>query len=138
MQQPLKDGITKKGDNILRSVEDFIKQGDDETRSREYYFACNLFSNANTKSFKIGPVRFEPRTDWLARKTADGVITDITRQRIEKAWQGEEVEELKLSTESYNEQNILDYIWDFPFVCSVDTKGYALRIGAHSALRADS
>src|SRR5690606_29315659 len=48
---------------------------------REFAFGCTLFGNTAIKPFSIGPVRFESRLEWLARKSTDGSVSATTRRR---------------------------------------------------------
>lgn len=49
---------------------------------REFAFGFTLFGNAAIQAFSIGPVRFESRLEWLARKSADGAVSATTCRRV--------------------------------------------------------
>ncbi|MGZ9073253.1 MAG: hypothetical protein ACXW3G_10165 [Rhodoplanes sp.] len=103
---------------------------------RELAFGCTLFGNAAVKPFSIGPVRLEARLDWLARKSADALISATTRRRVEQAWSSERLRKRKPSADSICETDILDAISSCPFVCSVTTTGLAAEAGREKALTA--
>lgn len=130
----LEDDPLENADTVLTRILGFIKQDHDAIQSREYYFPCILFWDTDTAPFRIGPVQFEPRANWLARKVADRSITRKTQQRIERAWQGAKLRKRKSSIDSVTEQYILNCIWNFPFICNVETKGYAPNMGREKAL----
>ena len=102
----------------------------------EYAFGCTLFSNADVATFEIGPVRFEARPEWLARKTLEGAVSKVTRRRVERAWQGQKLTKRKSSYDSIRESDILDAIGSCPYVCSVSTAGLAPQAGKEKALTA--
>ena len=103
---------------------------------REYAFGCTLFQNTVVQSFPIGPVRFESRLDWLARKHLEGGISTTIRRRVEQAWKGKRLRKRKPSSSSFSETDILDSIGNCAFVCSVATNGLAPEAGREKALTA--
>lgn len=103
---------------------------------REFAFGCTLFGNTAIKPFSIGPVRFESRLEWLARKSTDGSVSATTRRRVEQAWAGKRLRKRKPSLDSICESGILDAIGSCPFVCSVTTTGLAKEAGLEKALTA--
>lgn len=54
----------------------------------EYVFGCTLFGNFEVEPFSIGPVQFEPRPAWLARKLSEGDVSQTTAQRLTRVWSG--------------------------------------------------
>ena len=55
---------------VLSNIEEAVARDIDWTLKKgelEYAFGCTLFSYDDIPPFEIGPVRFEPRVDWLAR-----------------------------------------------------------------------
>ncbi len=103
---------------------------------RDFAFGCTLFGNTAIQPFTIGPVRFEPRLDWLERKHQDGEISAITRRRVEQAWTGKYIGKQKLSYDSIGETGILDAVGSCHFVCSIATNGLASESGREKALTA--
>jgi len=103
---------------------------------RELVFGCTLFGGASIKPFSFGPVCFEPRSDWLARKTGEGVISTITRRRVNQIWSGRRLRKRKLSADMITEMGILDAIGACPYVCSVKITGLAAQAGREKALTA--
>lgn len=103
---------------------------------REFAFGCTLFGNTAIKPFSIGPVRFESRLEWLARKSADEAVSATTRRRVEQAWSGKRLGKRKPSADSIRETDILDAIGSCPFVCSITTTGLAAEAGREKALTA--
>ncbi|CAM3580629.1 hypothetical protein [Thalassospira profundimaris] len=85
----------------------------------EYTLGCRLFTYNDFFPFQIGPVRFEPRSLWLNRKASDGNISNITKRRIVRIWDGFEVRKRKRSRDNYSEQEVLKTIGECPYVCSV-------------------
>ena len=53
---------------------------------QEHAFGCTLFGNVDMPGFDIGPVRFEPRLDWLNRKAADRLRSRISRRATSHPW----------------------------------------------------
>ena len=84
--------------------------------AQEFAFGCSLFDNAEMQPFDIGPVCFEPRLLWLARKHEAGAISSTTRNRIERAWSGKRLGKRKLSHDSIYESDVHNTIGDSAFV----------------------
>lgn len=133
----LADDLQQNAKAVLDDVRASIAQSAAGYGKCEHAFACTLFSN-NTKidAFSIGQVRFEPKLDWLKRKFDDGFIPKTSYQRILKAWDGKRLGKRKPSFESIHEEGILDSIGTSPYVCSVDTDGFASDAGKEKALMA--
>jgi hypothetical protein len=130
------DRIANAGSVLTRVRGIVSRQAQNNAQQREYCFGCTLFGNPNIKTFKIGAVRFEPRTDWLARKVADGAVTRTTQRRVEKAWQGTKLKKRKTSLDNIRERELLRAIGPCNFVCSVVTRGFASGMGQEKALLA--
>ncbi|MEZ5898507.1 MAG: hypothetical protein R3D51_03340 [Hyphomicrobiaceae bacterium] len=121
---------------VLKSVREALSKDQSRQISREHAFGCTLFSDANIEAFAIGPVRFETRTNWLARQVQAGYVTNVTAKRIRNAWQGRKLRKRKVSNESLTEDAILDAIDTCPFVCSVTTTGFAGEAAKEKSLTA--
>lgn len=156
----LEADLTNNIRSVLADVETAVSARTDyvlNAGEREYAFGCTLFADKNFESFKIGPVRFEPRKIWLERKAsdgrsariaagghiqrfnyqiADGPIPRITKRRIEGAWQGKKLKARKPSYDRDNEQDIIAAIGECPYVCSVTTHGFGDKAGLNKALLA--
>ncbi|MBX4884816.1 hypothetical protein HJA90_14655 [Rhizobium bangladeshense] len=94
-------------------------------QARENAFGCTLFGTFNVAPFAIGPVSFEPRSDWLTRKQHDGEITNTTARRVRQSWRGAKLRRRKAGYDAIREKDILDAVGKCPYVCTVRTKGLA-------------
>ncbi len=103
---------------------------------REFVFGCTLFEAPNIPGFDIGPVRFEPRSEWLTRKEQDGAIKKITARRVRQTWSGHKSRKRKGSVDALFEHSILSTVGENPYVCSVKTTGLAPEAGRLKALTA--
>ena len=103
---------------------------------REFSFGCTLFGNTAVMPFRIGPVRFEPRLDWLARGYEKGAVSAVSRRRIETAWSGRKLRKRKPSLDSISEIGILDAVGGCAFVCSVAADRLGPASGQEKALTA--
>lgn len=103
---------------------------------REFAFGCSLFGNENGQAFGIGPVRFEPRLEWLDRKHGIGAVSAISRRRIEQVWAGKRLGKRRRSIDSIHETDILDTIGSCTYCCSVATEGLGGGAGQEKALTA--
>lgn len=119
---------------VLDAVRSNLANNVRQFGAREHAFGCTLFGDSSARRFSIGPVRFEPRTDWLARKCSEGVISEITRRRIARAWAGNKLRKRKPSAESVIENDIIDAVETSPFICSVVTFGLAPDASQERAL----
>ena len=95
----------------------------------EYVFGCTLFGKFEVAPFWIGPVQFEPRLAWLARKLSEGDVSKTTSRRVVGVWSGSNPRKRKQSVDSMREQDILDAVGKCPYVCSVRTEGLAPEAG---------
>jgi len=127
---------TKNADTVLTEIKTELSKHVSGYGVCEFAFGCTLFGNAAIKPFSIGPVRFEPRSNWLARKSCDGAVSATTRRRVEQAWSGKRPRKRKPSADRIREAGILDAVGSCPFVCSVTTTGLAAEAGREKALTA--
>jgi hypothetical protein len=133
----LDDDLQQNALAVLDSVVTSIKNDASAYGPREFAFACTLFSNNTAISaFAIGPVRFEPRLDWLTRKVAEGAIPTISERRIKRAWNGGKLAKRKASMQSIREKNIMHAVGNAPYVCSISTSGFATVAALENALTA--
>lgn len=103
---------------------------------KEFAFGCTLFGNLSIRAFSIGPVRFEPKLEWLDRKSRDGSVSSTTHRRVKQAWSGKRLKKRKPSADSICEKDFLQVVDNCPFVCSVTTYGFAAAAGREKALTA--
>ncbi len=132
----LNDPVDENGKSILAEVRSATIELIEQQGSREHAFGCTLFGDSSIKPFEIGPVRIEPRLDWLARKSSEGAVSKTARRRIERAWEGKTLTNRKPSADSLVEQYLLDTVGTCPFVCSVQTDGLAPEASREKALTA--
>lgn len=71
---------------------------------REHSFGCTLFGN-DVAGFDIGPVRFEPRIEWLNRRLAEKSISKTMHRRIKQTWTGKKPAKRKRSVADGMEQH---------------------------------
>jgi hypothetical protein len=103
---------------------------------REFAFGGTLFGNVAIPPFAIGPVQFEARVKWLARKHSEGGISTTTRRRLERVWRGKPLRKRKPSADSIHENDVIDAVSTCPFVCSVTTEGLGAEAARERALTA--
>lgn len=103
---------------------------------RETVFGCALFSEPDIRSFELGPLRFENRSDWLERKCSEGTISKVTRRRIESAWAGQRLRKRKPSNDSLVEQEIIRTVSNCRWVCTVVTVGLSTETALERAATA--
>ena len=135
-QIDLDDDPASNADRVLADIKDALGKQGFRHGPREYAFGCTLFGNPGVMPFMIGPVRFEPRLDWLARMQAEGGVSAVSRRRVENAWSGRRQRKRKRSLNSICEAGILDAVCDCAFVCSVVTHGLGPETGKGKALTA--
>jgi hypothetical protein len=103
--------------------------------NREYFFGCTLFIEKGDQiTFSIGPVRFEPRLDWLERKKEDGSVPEKTYSFTKETWNGERDGEGGDNDQEWDEKRICRAVNDAPFICSVMVNGLAPEMGKEKAL----
>lgn len=132
----LDDDVAKNGEAVLGAIRANLGKHASGHGAREHAFGCTLLGNTDIQPFAIGPVRFEPRLVWLARKHQEGFISSVTRRRIEQNWSGKRVRRRKPSRDHMRESDILDAIGACAFVCSVMIDGLAAEAGREKALTA--
>ena len=132
----LDDDLAKSANTVLAKIKEALAGQESCYGNCEFAFGCTLFGNAAVEPFAIGPVRFEPRLDWLVRKSGEGAVSAVTRGRVERAWSGNRLRKRKLSSDSNCETNILHALGDCAVVCSITTNGLADEAGRDKALTA--
>lgn len=78
------EDVENEGEIILDAVIASLKEQFSAILEREYVFGCYLFGNSDIEAFSFGPVRFEPRHNWLARVHASRGLSRIAVSRIER------------------------------------------------------
>lgn len=121
---------------VLSKITATIRNRIPDREPCEYAFGCTLFDDVIVKQFVIGPIRFESRLDWLARKHHEGNVSAVTRSRVEKIWVGKPLRKRKVSYDSIAERDLLEATHGSSFVCSVSTSGLAVEAGLEKALTA--
>lgn len=113
------------------------------TRDCEHGFGCTLFGTFDVAPFSIGPVTFEPRGVWLARKLREGDVSKTSARRVAATWSGAKLAKRKQGIDAMRERDVLDAVGTCPYVCSVRTLGLASEAGrlkaqtaAHMAMAA--
>ncbi|ESY94847.1 hypothetical protein [Mesorhizobium sp. LNHC209A00] len=119
-------------DEILVSVRGALAQAN-RGGVHDHAFGCTLFKDSGIAPFSLGPVRFEPRLDWIARKTEEGDISSVTTRRVIKTWAGHKARQRKRVADRHRESGVLEAIGSCPYVCSVITDGLAHGAGALKA-----
>lgn len=132
----LDDPIDQNATQVLEEVRSSVTKHIGQYGTRENAFGCTFLGNSTVKPFAIGPVRFEPRTDWLERKCSEGEVSETTQRRIEQTWSGKKLRKRRTSIDSIIEQDIIDAVGTCPFMCSVVTVGLAPEAARERALTA--
>ncbi|MBM7048363.1 hypothetical protein [Rhizobium lusitanum] len=123
----LADDPDKSADIVLSEVRNSLS--DYQTDGiQEYAFGCTFFRK-DVAPFAVGPVRIEPRFEWLERKVEDGSVSLVTGRRVRKKWLGHQLRRRKSVIGGMRETDILDAIGGCKFVCSVTTNGLASQAG---------
>ncbi len=119
---------------VLNDIRSALNERTSRYGQREITFGCSLFGNVSIEPFSIGPVRFEPRHEWLLRRRSEGAISTTSLRRIQRAWSGHRLRERKPSFDAICEKGIVDTLETCPFVCSVVTIGLAPYASQEKAL----
>ena len=119
---------------ILTAVRKTVEDRICDVQPREYAFGCHLSKIPDLEPLSIGTVRFEPRRAWLARMHGSGCASDITRSRIERAWEGKHLRKRRPSEDASRESAILGTIGESHFVCSIAVGPMGAEAGLQKAL----
>ena len=82
----------------------------------------------------VGPVRFESKADWLERAVQFGQISPTTRNRLQRAFEGEKLRPRKQAKENAFERSILDVLRTAQMTCTVETQGLASEMAQTRAI----
>jgi hypothetical protein len=105
-------------------------------RECEHGFGCTLFRTFDVGAFSIGPVTFEPRAAWLARKAQEGDVSRVTVRRVLASWSGAKLAKRKHGIDALRERDVLDAVGNCAYVCSVRTQGLSSEAGRLKAQKA--
>ena len=122
-------------DTITVEVDHRVRAETDGTEC-EYAFGCHFVDLLDLEPFTIGPVRFESRHAWVSRHQERGTISDISRRRLEKAWQGKSLRKRKWSRDYQTEKSALDITKNSGSICSVSVRPMGNEMGLQKALTA--
>lgn len=121
---------------VLAAVRDRLNQQLAANGVCDFALGCTLFGDPRVAGFSIGPVRLEPRPEWLARNVSTGAVTEVTARRIARVWDGKRNAKRKPSYDSIGERDILEAVGHCPYVCTIATSGLATEAGKEKALTA--
>jgi hypothetical protein len=125
----LNDDVDQNAKAVLTTIDAGLKSPKQGSGLCERAFGCTLFGTVDVLPFDVGPVRFEPRLAWLARKVAEGDVTNTTARRVTGHWAGAKQRKRKRSVDAMRERDILDAVGHCPYVCSVKTLNLASVAG---------
>lgn len=86
---------------------------------------CTLFEQPLASPLVIGPVRFESKGDWLDRAMQISQISTTTRNRLQRAFDGQKLHPRKLARENAFERSIIEVLGKAQMTCTVETQGLA-------------
>ena len=129
-------GAAADAEAILSVVQNTIRERIRDIQEHEYAFGCHFCNIPDFEPLSIGPVCFEPRHAWLARVHGRSCISNLSRSRIERAWQGKRLRKRKPSGDAICESNTLDTIGKVDFVCSGTVGPMGEEAGLQKALTA--
>lgn len=92
-------------------------------RNVDLLVGCWLVEEQSGYPIKIGPVRFQPRHDWLEEQRNAGNISNITYRRLKRAWSGNKLKPRKSGWDEHRETAISEAVDRCPIVCEVRTHG---------------
>lgn len=95
---------------------------------------CTLFYKPIPQPIGIGPVRFEPKEEWLARAVRIGQISEQSKQRLEAAFRGEDIPPAENDIASILEGSIIDVLGRSQLACTVETNGLAPELSQKRAI----
>lgn len=88
-------------------------------------FGVSLFSSPIAPAFEMGPVRIEPRLQWLEAGTKTKSVSVTAARRIKRHWEGLSLRKRRPSSDSLREQDVIDAVGPRDYVCTVMTNGMA-------------
>jgi len=132
----LSDPIEHSAAELLKLLNDQITELISALGPAEYSFGTTFLNAAGLAPFSVGPVTFESRDLWLARKLSDGTITATMHRRITRAWNGAKLRPRKKNVDDLRERDITDAVGKSPFVCSVEVDRLSGEAGREIALSA--
>ena len=100
----------------------------------EYVFGCHFCNVPDLEPLSVGPVRFEPKLEWLKKLCREGDLSNVARSRIERTWRGEQLRKRRPSEDEEFETRILSTICNCDFVCSVKIGIMGSEAGLQKAL----
>lgn len=95
---------------------------------------CTLFDKPITSTLSIGPVLFEPKSDWLARAEKAGQISVDIHKRLKHAFDGHPLVDAPDAKQQIFEQSILDVLQKAQLVCTVETQNLAPEMAETRAI----
>ncbi|MDX8540090.1 hypothetical protein RFM23_20940 [Mesorhizobium abyssinicae] len=125
----LTDDLGSNADQVLAAVRQTLSESTVKGSTCEYAFGCTLFASKAVEAFAIGPVRFEARLEWLARKLGEGAVTAIMARRLRRRWAGQKNRKRKHLVDGMRETDIVDAVGSCDYICSVMTGGLASQAG---------
>lgn len=117
--------VEESGKSLKKAVEAAVSAACEKVSVRFMTIGCTLFVETLPEPLVIGPVRFETKTDWLARVEKAGQITSRIHKRLERALAGRRLAEPKDLRQKHDEDAILGVLKSSKLVCTIETKNLA-------------
>lgn len=127
---PLEDNARK----LKKIVEDAIDTAPAAVPCRFMTIGCTLFDKPLPSSVVIGPVLFEPKSDWLDRAVQIGQITKTTHSRLSRAFKGRRLRPRKNEILDLYERSLLEVLGHAQLACTVETEGLAPEMAQTRAI----
>lgn len=119
---------------LKRLVEDALYTAPTVASSRFMTIGCTLFYKPIAAPLVIGPVQFEPKSDWLARAEKIDQIDKVSRARLTRAFAGNALRPRKNPHLQYYEDSIIDVLHSYQLACTVETNGLAPEMAQTRAI----
>lgn len=119
----------------LKSLIEFAIDTEPTTVSCCYMtIGCTLLDQPLPSPLAIGPVRFEATDDWLDRAVQGGQISGTSRNRLQRAFNGQNLRPRKQARENAYERSIMDVLRSAQLACTVETQGLAPEMAQTRAI----
>lgn len=134
VQLDLDGSLEDNGRKLKKLVEDDLHTTPTVVSSRFMTIGCTLFDKPIAEPLVIGPVQFEPKSDWLTRAEKIEQIDKTSRARLTKAFAGRVLRPRKDPYLALYERSIIEVLQSAQLACTVETNELAPEMAQTRAI----
>lgn len=132
----LNNGVAQNAKHLKTAIESYVASNSTLISSKLITMGCSLFEQPLEAELRIGPVRFTPKLDWLARAETIGQIDALSHRRLRRAFSGATLRRRKSASRQAQEDAIISVMGKAQMACTVELHDLSEKMAQSRAITA--